>query len=154
VLLAYFFDMIPEKLGKLYSKLFDWHPEGKRVFLRVTEGEADFYGTTVSGTIIHTEDPKKETMVLDTTRPSAIIQLDSPWQYKNRTSLKTKFVAVVPRFFWHGVYRLLITSAEVHVFPVDGPEWPHALLWKDMIAICSMKLIRSVAICKGALRSK
>jgi hypothetical protein len=142
MLLPYFFDVIPEKLGRLYAKSFNWHPEGKRILLRVAEGEAGFYGTVVSGRIIHVEDTIKGPIFPNAAGTSALIQLDSLWQYENRTTSSTSFVVAIPRFYWHGVYRLLIASADVHIFPAEGPKWPSALVWQDMIAICSMKLIR------------
>ncbi len=45
------FDLIPDMLGRLLAKVFSWHPEGKRVLLRVTEGEQGFYGMIVTGTV-------------------------------------------------------------------------------------------------------
>ena len=142
MLLPYFLDVIPENLGRLCAKLFSWHPKGKRILLRVTEGEAGFYGTVVSGRIINVEDISKGPMFPIAAGPSVLIQLDSLWRYDNRTTSSTSFVVSIPRFYWHGVYRLLIASADVHIFPVDGPKWPSALAWQDMIAICSMKLVR------------
>jgi hypothetical protein len=141
MLLPGFLDLIPERTGKLLANLSGWHPEGKRVTLQVTEGEADFCGTVISGKIISLEHVRRiPADSTETKTTSVLIQLDSPWYYSNRTTNVANRIIAEPRFYGHSVHRLLIGTAYVHVFPVNNESSPFTLNWKDMIAICSMKL--------------
>lgn len=140
MLLPGFLDLIPEKVGQLLARISGWRPEGKCVILQVTEGESNFYGTNVSGRIISLErvcripaDPLNTTV-------SILIQLDSPWHYSNRTTTVATRILVEPRFRRHGINRLLVGVMYVHVFPVINQSAPLTLNWRDMIAICDMKL--------------
>jgi hypothetical protein len=141
MLLPFFLDMIPEKLGSLYADLFNWRPEGKYVSLRVTEGEEGFYGTTLSGKIIRVEKLYTRATNRIDASASVIIQLDALWEYKNRTTSSTSMIVAIPRFRWHGVYRLIFSEADVYVFPVDTPEKAQAVSWENMIAVCEIKII-------------
>lgn len=141
--LPYFFDMIPEKLGRFYAELFNWRPEGKRISLRVIEGEEGFYGTTVSARIIRTEEAHNASQRANNVRLHSLLELDSLWTYPNRATSSASMVLTIPRFRWHGPYRLLFSEAVVYVFPFETPEGVRAVAWDNMIAICEMKLIRN-----------
>lgn len=142
MLLPGFLDLIPDRVGKLLARILDWHPEGKHVILRVTEGEPNFYGTIVSGKIINIEHMCRTPSDPLNTTISILIQLDSPWHYSNRTTTVATRIIVEPKFRKHSVNRLIVGSMYVFVFPVINQRTPFALSWEDMIAICDMKLTK------------
>lgn len=139
MILPYQLDYLPEVLGRFLSRFTQWNPIGRKVILRVTEGEQGFFGTEIFGTIVRIEaTPKQAASVISS---STLIQLDLPWKYENRKSSVSHVVLATPRFRGHGPYRLLITSCIVHVFPADESSSKGGLDWEDMIAICEMRLM-------------
>jgi hypothetical protein len=141
MLLPYFFDRIPEQLGRLYAKLVDWHPEEKNILLAIDEcGDPALFGTIISGVITRLENVTPgPASVPGYNPPCAIIQLDSPLNYQGR---KIDLLAAQPRFYGHGFFRLLITWNVVNIFPVGNSIAAGQLSWESMIAIGLMKLAR------------
>lgn len=132
MLLPYFFDLIPEKIGGLFIKLFGWRPEGKKVVLCVDEsGDPSLFRKIINGSIVQIN-------LNESGKPNdAIIQLDTPLNYNGKT---TTHLFASPRFRGHGLYRLIITWSVVSIFPYSTKEKPHKPLWKDMIGIALLKL--------------
>jgi hypothetical protein len=134
MMLPYLFDVVPEQIGMVLSKLIKWQPEEKRVLLAIEEsGDPTFNGKIISGKIMrvnynHLGKPH-----------DAIIQLDSPLNILGRSII---WIVASPRFKGHGLYRLLVTWSVVHIFPIDTPELANELVWENMIAISLMKLER------------
>ena len=132
MMLPFFFDVIPELIGMVLSKLIKWQPEGKRVLLAIDDsGDPILNGKIISGKIMrvnynHFGKPR-----------DAIIQLDSPLNVIGKSII---WIVASPRFKGHGLYRLLVTWSVVHLFPIDTPESAHKLAWENMIAISLMKL--------------
>lgn len=150
MILPFFLDRIPEKIGSLYAKLFSWSLEGKRVLLTIDEGAPGLScGSTVLGTIVRLEAViLTPSNVNDYNPPCAIIRLESGLEYKGRG---ISWLVAQPRLYGHGFYRLPITSNVVQVFPVNNPEPPHILSWENMIAICTMKLARKKLVTEREL---
>jgi len=127
-------DSLIEVTCRAFAKLTGWSPIGKRVALRVTEGEQGFFGTVVTGTIDRFErwvssDQKNASL-------GALIRLDAPWTARNRSNTS---IFAVPRFSGHSAWRLPLSSADVNVFPASE-KGLEQIAWEDMIAICEMQL--------------
>jgi hypothetical protein len=142
VLWPYPLDVLPDYLGHAIARLFGWRPEGKKITLRVTEsGDRANYGITVSGTIrqvlsnVVTTGPAGST---PSSAPCALIELDQPLIYMGQTIAS---VISLPRFKNHGLYRLLIAGSVVNVHRASNMT-SSELEWKDVIAICVMRLER------------
>lgn len=144
MMLPYFFDIIPEQIGMVLSKLIKWKPEEKRVLLAIEEsGDPALNGKIISGKITranynHLGKPH-----------DAIIQLDSPLNILGQSVV---WIVAFPRFKGHGLYRLLVTWSVVHIFPIETPESANKVLWENMVAISLMKLERVSRGEKGARR--
>lgn len=136
MMLPSIFDVVPELIGMLLSKLIKWRPEGKRVLIAIEEcGDPSLIGKIITGKIQrvnynHVGKPH-----------DAIIQLDQPL---NLVGQSINWLVAVPRFKGHGLHRLLVTWSVVHVFPIDTPESANKLSWESMIAISVMKLEKKV----------
>jgi hypothetical protein len=134
MLLPYFFDLIPEKIGGFFGKLFAWNPEGKKVILSIDEsGDPSLTRKIINGTIIQCfYNQKRKTN-------DAIIYLDTPLNYngKNITQL-----LVSPRFKGHGLNRILLTWSVVSIFPNNKTEKQLESMPKDVIGIGLLKLMK------------
>ena len=139
MMLPYILDQIPEQLGRLFGKLAGWKPEGKLILLEVTEsGDARLNGTVITGTLARITSISQQSS--GHTGACAIVKLDASLNYRGR---EITWLFVDPRFSGHGVHRLLLTWSAVNVFPIDDEQSPNQIAWKDMIAICLMKLRRT-----------
>ena len=131
------------RLGCALAVLTHWTPEGQPVSLAVTEGERGFYGSMVSGTMLH--------RISTEHRPSGppgnpigegmLIRLDRPWRYANRTTSETEYVIVETRFVGTRFCQIVLMPVTVHVFPSSGSP-PYVTAWRDMIAICDLRRYR------------
>jgi hypothetical protein len=132
MLLPYFLDLIPERLGVLFGKLTGWRPEHKRVLLAIDEsGDSSLKDKVIPGTILSVKLDKFG-------KPSdAVFKPDSPLVYKEKSN---SYLLLSPRFNGHGLYRLLITWSVVHIFAINNPEIANEMMREDMIAIGLLKL--------------
>jgi hypothetical protein len=130
-------DSLIEITCRAFAKLTGWSPIGKRVALRVTEGEQGFFGTVVTGVV----DRFERGVFSDQENVSvgALIRLDAPWTTRD-PSKAFAWVFAVPRFSGHSVWRLPLSSADVNVFPATEKGLDEHVAWDDMIAICDMQL--------------
>lgn len=124
-------------------KFAGFKPKGKRISLHVDEdSNLVQYGLIVEGTIhklvehITTYGPTGATIHNEL---CPVIRLDNTWQISNKA---TNWLVAIPRHYGYGVYRLCLGSITVHVFPIEDPESIPMLDGTDMLAICSMKLLR------------
>lgn len=127
------------QIGCALAFLGRWVPEEQRVSLRVSEGERGFYGSTVSGTMVHRVAPEHRPTRWPPGAPrdAVLIRLDQPWRYTHRTTTDTHYVIAETRFVGDRLCRLILTPVTVHVFPSFGSP-PYVTMWKDLIAICDM----------------
>ena len=116
MLLPLTLDRIPEALGRLIARGTSWDPVDKPVRLRITEsGDPRLLGTTITG-VIRDVGP-----AAGNRRAMALIELDRPIDYVGHyQSLGIQRLITQPYFRWHGLDRLVITSAHVRLIEGDN----------------------------------
>lgn len=136
MMLPYSLDQIPTLLGKALLRLTRRTVVGRRVELRVTEGNPRHFGTVLLGRL-------QENVLSDDVSgvEGALVHLDRPWSFEGSDATgPTTLVLVSPRFAGHTIERLLITSSHVNVAAIGAQQarWPAPV----PAGICEMRLSR------------
>jgi hypothetical protein len=126
-------DRIPEAVGRWLAKRRAWDPAGQRVVLRIDEtGDPELFGAELRG-VIRASAPGE-----GGSPARALIELDREADYSGHyTRRGIKRVITTPYLRWHGLSRLLVTSAAVRVIDADdfGDE-----SYDRIIALASMSI--------------
>jgi hypothetical protein len=133
---------IVEQLCRFFCGLVRWQLPGKSILLRIDDtDDPTLFGLVVRGTIyavvrdIVSIGPGGSSR---SDNPDAIIRLDSPLNFKSQ---ETEWLIARPRHVGFSLDCLCLMSIAVYIHALDGPNPPGQLVWDDIIAICSMKLI-------------
>jgi hypothetical protein len=130
-----------EQLCRFFCGLVGWQLPGKSVLLRIDDTDDPvLFGFVIKGTIHAVIQGVLSTGPGGSSRsnnPDAIIQLDSPLNFRNQ---QTEWLIARPRHIGFSLDRLCLTSIAVYIHALDGPNPPEEVVWDDIIAICSMKL--------------
>lgn len=126
-------DRIPEALGVWLARRRGWKPVGQRVVLKIDEsGDPAWFGVEFHG-VIQASDADEEGRLV-----KALIELDRDADYVgDYTRRRLKTVITTPYLRWHGLNRLLVTSAAVHV--VDADDFRQAN-YDRIIALASLRI--------------
>lgn len=128
-------DRIPEALGGWLAQRRAWNPIGQRVMLRIEEsGDPALFGSELHGIIRACARDNKGAPV------KALVELDQTIDYSGHyTRRGIARVITSPYLRWHGLSRLLVTSASVRVVDADdlGDD-----KYERIIALASMAIGR------------
>jgi hypothetical protein len=135
--------LILPPLGRLLTRLFGWRLEGQHVLLEIDEtGDPSTYGKKVSGVIerlVRDVTTTSRTGSTPETEPYALIRLDAPLAYLGE---ELRWLLAGPRFYGHGLDRLVIIASEVNVHRVNGSDPPREVAYEDFIATAVLRLRR------------
>jgi hypothetical protein len=117
--------------------------QGQSVLLRVDDThDSSLFGVVIRGTIYDIKSDTSMSGPLSTelsSKPIAIIHLESPFQYNGKN---IEWLVAVSRHKGYGLYRLCRTWIAVYISALEGPTLPQQLSWDQIIAICSMRIIK------------
>jgi hypothetical protein len=134
---------IVENLCKFFCNIVGLQLQGQSVLLRVDDTpDSSLFGIVVKGTIYDLKLDNTISVSLNSelfNSPFAIIKLDTPLIYNGEN---IDWLLAVSRHKRYGFYRLCLTWIAVYIFALEEPIFTRQPSWDQIIAICSMKIIK------------